>query len=404
MNDMDAGLEPLLREELQHLAALPQPDAVGMLRRVSRRRRRNGISAAAGALSVLAIVMGTVLTVGGSPSRPPAVAPPVNLAVAGQPQVYFVDADHGFALASSCPAAATVCGVWLANTSDGGRSWQAHQVPDLTYPNAGEGADPRVSLRVLDASRATLDGYDGDRRWFTTDAGATWTQPSPRPDGVVDSIPVNGLAQVESNAGAPIGIVVLLPDGRSARLATPPVAPLTESMTDVTVGTDGSAWVEGSDDDRSWLFVSRDRGRSWKQVPLPAELAEPGRPHRTTGRLAVYDGRTAFLVDAYGYRLWRTADDGRHWEPLTVPVTKPSEDVGLMASPEADGGLTIFDILTGQGYTLKGNGDRFVPVIAAEVRPSTRIGARFLAGSGESGREPPYFHSPDRRTWTELRL
>jgi hypothetical protein len=75
-----------------------------------------------------------------------------------------------------------------------------------------------------------------------------------------------------------------------------------------------------------------------------------------------------------------------------------------MASPEADGGLTIFDILTGRSYTLKGNGDRFVPVIAAEVRPSTRIGARFLVGSGESGREPPYFHSPDRRTWTELRL
>ncbi|MEV0810401.1 alpha/beta hydrolase fold domain-containing protein [Micromonospora sp. NPDC050200] len=59
MNDMDAGLEPLLREELQHLAALPQPEAVGMLRRVSRRRRRNGISGAAGALGVLAIVMGT---------------------------------------------------------------------------------------------------------------------------------------------------------------------------------------------------------------------------------------------------------------------------------------------------------------------------------------------------------
>ncbi|MEV4620109.1 hypothetical protein AB0J74_15555 [Asanoa sp. NPDC049573] len=401
MNDRDAAVEPLLREELEHLAALPQPEAGALLRRVSRRRRRNGIGAAAGALAVLAIVTGTVLTVGRPPARPPAVTPPANLAVAGVPQVHFVDADHGFALASSCPAAAGDCAVWLANTSDGGTSWQAHQVPGLTYPNAAEGGDPRVTLRVLDASRAALDGYDGDRRWFTTDAGATWTQPSPRPDGTVDSIPANGLAQIESNAGAPVGIVVLLPDGRSARLASPPVAPLTESMTDVTVGTDGSAWMEGSDDDRSWLFVSRDRGRSWNRVPLPAEAAEPGRPHRTVGRLAVYDGRTAFLVDASGYRLWRTKDDGRHWEPLLVPIAKPSEDVGLVASPEADGGLTVFDVLTGRSFTMRGNGDRFVPV-AAEQRPSVRIGARFLAGSGPSGREPPYFHSSDRQTWTEL--
>jgi hypothetical protein len=58
-------------------------------------------------------------------------------------------------------------------------------------------------------------------------------------------------------------------------LATPPVAPLTESMTDVTVGADGSTWAEGSDDDRSWLFVSRDRGQSWTEVPLPAPIAKP---------------------------------------------------------------------------------------------------------------------------------
>jgi len=310
------------------------------------------------------------------------------------PQVHFVDADHGFALASSC---ADDCGVWLANTSNGGTSWQSHQVPGLTYPDA---QDPRVTLRVLDASRVALDGYDGDRRWFTTDAGATWTEPPVRPDGVVDSIPANGLAQVESNAGAPIGIVVLLPDGRSARLATPPVAPLTEVMTDVMVGADGSAWVEGGSDDRSWLFVSRDRGRSWSEVPLPAAAAEPGRPQRTTGRLAVSDGRTAFLVDASGYRLWRTTDDGRRWEPLTSPIVKPSEDVGLTASAEADGGLTVFDVLTGRSFTLRGNG--FVP--AAEQRPAARVGARFLAGGGASGREPPYAHSADRQTWTELRF
>ncbi|WP_203711544.1 hypothetical protein [Asanoa siamensis] len=394
----------MLRDEFQELAALPQPDVVAMLGRLKRRRRRHGIGAVAGALAVLAILAGIILTVGESPPPPAAATLPANLAVTGPPQVHFVDADHGFALASSCPASAGACGVWLANTSDGGRSWQAHQVPDLTYPNTDEGAEPRVNLRVLDASRAALDGYDGDRRWFTTDAGATWTQPSPRPDGVVDSIPANGLAQVESNAGGPIGIVVLLPDGRSARLATPPVAPLIESMTDVAFGADGSAWVEGGNDDRSWVFVSRNRGRSWNDVPLPAEAAEPGVPHRTTGRLAVHDGRTAFLVDAYGYRLWRTTDDGRHWVALTAPISKPSEDIGMKATPEVDGGLTVFDILTGRSFTLPGNGERFAPVTAAERRPSDRIGARFLAGSGQSGQEPPYFHSSDRRSWTELRF
>ncbi|MEV4539669.1 hypothetical protein AB0J82_38430 [Asanoa sp. NPDC049518] len=380
------------------MTAAQEADPVPRL--ASRRRWRTGIIAASGALAVLATAAGIVLAVGRSPSAPAAVPPPADLAVAGVPQVHFVDVDHGFALASSCPAAAGECEVWLASTSDGGTTWQSHQVPGLTHPNAAEGADPRVTLRVLDASRVALDGYDGDRRWFTTDAGATWTRPSPQPDGVVDSIADNGLAQVESNAGAPIGIVVLLPDGRSARLATAPVAPMIELATDVTFAADGSAWVEGSDDERSWLFVSRDRGRSWNEVPLPAQAAEPGRPHRTLGRLAVHDGRTAFLVDANGYRLWRTTDDGRRWEPLTSPIGKPAEDVGLTVSAEPDGGLTAFDILTGRSFTLRGN----TFVAAAEQRPASRVGARFLTGSGASFREPPYVHSADRQTWTELRF
>ncbi len=281
MNDKDAVVEPLLREKLGHLATAAA-DAVAMLRRVSRRRRRNRIT---GRLRRWPCSRSSPapITIGKSPrghrrSRRPRIWPlPARL-------VRFVDGDHGFALARPCPAAAGDCGVWLAAPPTGVRAGRHRQVPGLTYPNAAEGRGARVTPRCS-TPRVALDGYDGDRRWFTADAGATWTQPSPRPDGMVDSIPANGLAQVESNAGAdPESSYCCQMVGR--RGWPPPVA--ADRVDDRRHGRhSGSAWVEGSDDDQSWLFVSRDRGRSWNGFRCPPRRPSRAARIRTVGRLAV---------------------------------------------------------------------------------------------------------------------
>ncbi|MEU7824612.1 hypothetical protein [Catellatospora sp. NPDC049133] len=395
-------VERLLRDELNRRSELPAPSAAAVVTTVHGLRRRRRITAVAAlcGVAVLATLAGTISVLrptAGSvpPAVPPSPAGPVSLTE--PPEVGFADADHGFALARSCPA--DPCQLYLARTADGGASWQHHAVPGETMP--ADQRSPQLTLRVLSATTVALDSFDGTRRKFTTDGGQSWTSPPLEPLGTVEEIPDGGLAQVRSNTGKPIDIVVLRPDGSSALLATPPpTRPLTSMWTNVLRADDGSLWVHGGDDTRTWLWVSRDRGRTWRDVPLPGDAARAGAgrgPH-------VEHGRILYVVESSPKRrVWRSTDDGAHWADLGRDLPPdPSGEAGLGSVACFDGTLLVYEPLSGAVYRAMPSEAKLGRV--GDVPLWQRAGGRYLRGAGPKGSAGPYEHSPDGLTWTELKL
>lgn len=395
-------VERFLREELNRRSELPAPSAAAVVTAVHGLRRRRRVTAVAAlcAVTVLATLAGTISALRPSASAPPAVPalPPVGeVWLTLPPDVRFADADHGFALARSCPA--NQCQLYLAATADGGATWQRHPVPGEIFPEEQRSA--QVNLRVLGPTTVALDAFDGTRRRFTTDGGRTWTSPRAEPQGTVAEIPDGGLAEVRSNTGRPIDIVVLRPDGTSALLATPPpTKPLTSMWTNVLRGDDGSAWVYGGDDTRTWLWVSRDRGRTWRDVPLPGNAAGPGAgqgPHLEYGRIV-------YVVETFPKRrVWRSTDDGAHWADIGRDLpADPGGDAGLGAVACFDGTLLVYEPMTGAVYRAMPSEARLGRVGDAPIWQ--RAGGRYLRGVGPKASEGPFEHSPDGLTWTELKL
>lgn len=380
-----SDMERLLRDELREQASRPQPDAQALIKRVRAARRRGTLLAAG--LAVLLLTTGAALWLNrpGGPSPAPASHLPPSASLGQEPHVWFHDAQRGFALAGVCDK--DPCATWLASTSDGGQSWTGYEVPGLVPAKSG----PRARLRVLGPTTVVLDDDNSDNRWYTSDSGATWSKRSRAPQGTVDEIPPGGQAEIETNAGANIGVIVLRPDGTSARLARPPAVPIIAGAVDVQIPEDGSAWVLGEDDDRCYLQLSRDRGRTWTEVHTPIARGF---------ELQTRDGHTLYLVDRNTYRVWRSTDDGRDWEELTLPFARPDADVALVAVALPRGGLIVIDVLNRRAYQAAGLTFTEVPL----DRAGMWLGARMLRGTGTKGFAPPFYHSADSVTWTELRL
>jgi hypothetical protein len=175
------------------------------------------------------------------------------------------------------------------------------------------------------------------------------------------------------------GIAAQSPDGSLAWLGSAP----SQNRVLMAVGSDTAGdtiWKIIFDqapifspEQRPVLSVSRDRGRSWREVPLPDDEIKVS----DIVRFETRDGRTAYLTA--GKRLWRTTDDGEHWQSITPPEpTVPAEMAGT--------------------YLLPAGSDRF-------VRPADRrqvfvrqAGARLLSGGGSGA---PYT-SADCRVWTPI--
>lgn len=395
-------VEQLLRDELSRRSGLPGPPAATVLSGVHgrRRRRRVATTVALGALAVVVTTVGTVAALRPAAAPvPPAVPPaPAGQLIPVDPgAIRFADADHGYALAKTCPP--SPCDTVLAATDDGGATWRRQAVPRSVPQDQGL---PSVTMRVLDAERVALDDFNGERRWFTVDGGRTWSELSTEPQGTVAEIPVGALAEQRPHPEPlrPAQIVVLRSDGTSALLDTPPAAPHpTVLNTEVTLADDGSAWVYGGDDNRPWLWVSRDRGRTWREVPLPGTAAiEVG------GRGPLVDhGRVVYVVEEHPQRrVWRTVDDGAHWIRLAGDLPKATADVGLGSVVCFDGSLLVYEPERGALFSAQPDDDRLRP--AGDGLIWRRAGSRYVRVSGRDPDTAAYHLSADGLTWAELRL
>jgi hypothetical protein len=356
-------------------------------------RARLAVLVAAPVVAILVLALGVGL--GRSGAFEPPAAPlslPAGATLEDPGHVYFADADHGIALLRHCAGAG--CDAWLARTENGGASWEGDLVDGLSGPS-GQPFALRVRLRVLDANRIALDSYDRDRRWFTTDAGRTWTQLSPDPKSTIDELPADGIPTLELGPlPQAIGVHVLLGDGATAQLAHVPDVRMTSANGEVLVAADGSAWIRGGDDKRSYAFVSRDRGRSWASVPLPAEA---GADVFGAG-LSTSDGHHIYVIDNWRFRAWRSTDDGRSWQSLQVPIAKPTEDIGLSGEPDAEGGLLIHDFLTRATY-------RFGPtdLTAGKIEKlPVRRGSNGWRQVQTDRASETFEHSSDGTNWVKL--
>jgi hypothetical protein len=331
---------------------------------------------------------------------------PDDVWLVNPPMPAFADADHGYLLLGRCPA--TTCETWVASTRDAGRTWDGALVPGLTFPS-DVGRTPRGSLHALDATHAIIESYDtilggpAARRWYTSDGGRSWSEVPTTPVATVDEVPPGALAGTTTTAQLPQQIVVTVTrlDGTSAVLANPPRAPGVASMliNGVIVAGDGSLWIQAGSDDDEWLFVSRDRGRTWSRLSWPR-----GQPVKGHGyRFQPTDGRTLYVIDEGAFRLWRTTDAGAMWTELTVPYDNGGRDLGLVGTGQPDGRLVLHrpvidgDELSFEFYEVTPTGGSFERVAAAPTAgPTPRLGNR---GTHE---EPQYGLVQPDGSWTPL--
>jgi photosystem II stability/assembly factor-like uncharacterized protein len=159
-----------------------------------------------------------------------------SVPVGSASSVTFADPDHGWLVV--WPTGDLLEMLAVDRTSDGGRTWQR-----VTIPAGRRGAFMRLAfsdalhgvLAVDDATSATMSP---GILWATADGGATWSRVGALPPTLIDGV----------------------------RFSDP-----------------GTLWALGSTMTRtpaaaraSKLFVSRDGGRTWQVVSLPAPPAELG--------------------------------------------------------------------------------------------------------------------------------
>jgi photosystem II stability/assembly factor-like uncharacterized protein len=223
----------------------------------------------------------------------------------------------------------------LMRTRDGGVSWQRLRgmdgvgVMSVHFQSAAEG------LLV-----ATGEGYRVDLLYRTADGGISWErEPLAPPPG----LPASAVTVLDPVA-RPDGDVLLVLSARSrsdserrprwegsyayrrdgqrgwagpyrlpmasARLSPPHVA---------VPGTDGRIWAAAGYD----LFVADDPAGPWqhRQVPLPAGQVITRLDPVGDGALWLTTRKFPALAAVSGGQLYRSADDGAHWNRVTVDAT-----------------------------------------------------------------------------------
>lgn len=180
----------------------------------------------------------------------------------------FVDHLNGWAWPSWC-SACDLGDFALARTVDGGRTWQAVEVPaDLNatqaYPYAFDAQT--LAIRVLDGSGPGLLTADGGATFttFPHDAPPLLALLAASPDGwALRCGSDNGFT-----GGGPCGRQILSRVG-SGPVDPQPLVGSDSSGAALRVGGDGRLWIFNNQPDYPRVQVSDDDARSWRTLPDP---------------------------------------------------------------------------------------------------------------------------------------
>ncbi|GIJ46287.1 hypothetical protein Val02_31730 [Virgisporangium aliadipatigenens] len=230
----------------------------------------------------------------------------------------FTDAEHGTV------AAAEDTAIYVARTTDGGKSWQTRELRDEKASPAGYS-----SLRMASAGdRTVILARVATSQAFRV--GTLWTTAGPD-DWTALPAPESGRVSVE-------------PDGR--------------------------IWVAGTA-----LHASTDGGRTWLGSDLKVDNAKSvavSPPVDGTLPVTVTDGTRSEV------QLLTTADDGRTWDtPTRIPLNARTGPGVTVPVARTDTGPMVFD--TAGGHAYRGAADVWPRGLPEGVRAAT------FAGGGRHG-------------------
>jgi photosystem II stability/assembly factor-like uncharacterized protein len=206
--------------------------------------------------------------------------------------IAFPDATHGYGTGGDCNAFGS-CGGALHKSIDGGRTW----TPLANAPHA-------FHLRFTSANDGWYNAINCGEPCtgalaHTTDGGATWTDvPADAPGySPFDATP-NRVVVTSPKSGLAVYNI-------ASRTFTPAITPTAPSFWDVAFATDSA--TSGAASGYKIYRVTADGGRTWQELPQPAQLSEL---HPASGGVI---WATAQDICEHCPNIYRSLDAGRTW-------------------------------------------------------------------------------------------
>jgi photosystem II stability/assembly factor-like uncharacterized protein len=217
--------------------------------------------------------------------------------------IMFSDGVHGWLATPGEPISQfQQQGIVIDRTTDGGKTWklvsQTNFAPDRSTARAPSVNCGKGDLSFLNASTGWLTGgcTSGITFDMTSDGGVTWK--------AQELTPPRGGPFVKDCEGGPCAL-------SAPRFVSAGYAYMVLHDTGLYPG-------------RSWLYISRDGGRSWEAHALPGQETKVAMLTASIGFAnvgAVVD--SAGAVEAAAPWLYRTADGGTSWQPVPANVQLP---------------------------------------------------------------------------------
>jgi photosystem II stability/assembly factor-like uncharacterized protein len=274
-------------------------------------------------------------------------------------------------------------------TGDGGRTWtESAPVRADGYASQLTFADPEHGWMLVNEG-AAMD-RDPVQVYRTTDGGAHWSLTAQSP-------PINS----GSDSGIPVAC-----DKSGITFASATTGWITSYC---AVGLSGE------------LLVSRDRGVTWTPQPLPVPVTVCGDTGCVITGPQFTDGTGFLTVGAYGGAptLLATRDLGRSWHTVSLPAGyahkkypypqveffDPRHGIVVPGGSQGKIGAVFFTTADGGGtWTAVPQGVHFTQLGAAIDFVSPAVGFAWILGGDWQGASPPpvYETTNSGRTWTRF--